>query len=125
MKVRSINRFNRSDYPNQSDEFYRLLDNLNLIPDTLNPLLQSNVDIDNNLLAERQTVTLSHGVPVTVRMRKLKQTPFLVRYGYANKNAVRSATITQINADGTIAVTVFFESPAPTNPVPVVLVFEP
>lgn len=125
MKIGPFTRFNRNDYRNLPDAFYEVLDNLNPLVDTLNKLLQGNIDIDNNMLAERQLVSVEHAVPVTLRMRKLRTPPFLVRAGYSSGNRVAAANITQINSDGTVQVVVDFLSPAPTGPVEVVLVFEP
>jgi hypothetical protein len=100
------------------------LGNLNLIIDTLNPLVQNNIDIDNNLLAERQTVTLSHNTAIQIKMQKLAQQPRIVRVGYAS-GYIGVGAITGYNTDGTLEVTVYFVGTAPTSPVSTVLIFEP
>jgi hypothetical protein len=117
-------RFNKDDYRNAPQYFYTLLDNLQPIVDTCNFLFQSNIDIDNNMLAERQIVSCTHGVPFSTRMRTLAVTPKLVRYGYASGAQVLAANITGYNADGTVEVTVLFNG-APTTAQTLQLVFEP
>lgn len=124
MKIQSLKRYNSDDYSDAPDWFSDFLSNINSTIDTLNPLLQNNVDIDNNLLAERQIVKLSHGVAVKVRLRTLKVRPSLVRVGYAS-GFVGVGAITAYNTDGTYSVTVFFLGTPPTAPVLAVLVLEP
>lgn len=124
MRIASFIRFNRDDYREAEPWFSDFLDSLNIIIDTLNPLLASNIDINNNLLAERQIVTLSHNVPIKVRLQRLKQIPTLVRVGYAN-GFIGTGAITGYNPDGTVMVTVFFHGTPPANPTATVLVIEP
>jgi len=124
MKIRPLPRFLQDDYKSASSWFYTFLGNMNLIIDTLNPLIQNNVDIDNNLLAERQIVTLSHNTPITIKLQKLTAIPRLVRVGYA-AGYVGVGAITGYNTDGTFQVTVYFVGTAPTAAVATTLVMEP
>jgi hypothetical protein len=124
MKIRPFTRFSQDDYRGSPVWFWNFLGNLNLMVDTLNAALQSNLDIDNNLLAERQTVSVSHNVPVTLRMKKLTSTPRLVRLGYAN-GYIGTAAISKYNTDGSLQVTVYFLGTVPTSAQSVVLIFEP
>src|SRR4051812_34029008 len=103
MKVRSFKRFSADDFRGSPNWFLDFIDSLNPMIDSLNPLLANNIDIDNNLLAERQSVTVSHGVPVTVTLRSLTAIPRLVRVGYA-AGYVGSAAITSYNGDGSVQV---------------------
>lgn len=124
MKIRQFRRFNRDDYRAAPDWFLNFLDNLNLMVDQLNVLLQNNIDIDNNLLAERRTLSVTHNTPINVTMQKLTQQPYLVRAGYASGHVVTGCNITGYNSDGSVAVTVTFAD-APTSPVSTTLIFEP
>lgn len=124
MKLAPFRRFNRDDYRAAESWFGDFLDAMNLIIDSLNPLVASGVDIDNNLLAERQIVTLSHNVPIQIRLQRLKQVPKLVRVGYAN-GFIGTGAITGYNGDGSIMITVFFQGTPPTVPTATVLVIEP
>lgn len=124
MRFRPLVHFNTDDYRTAPQWFSNFLSVMNLMVDTLNSLLQNNVDIDNNLLAERQTVSVIHNVPTTVKMRKLAQTPFLVRAGYASGHVVTGCSITGYNNDGTVQITVQF-SGAPTTAIATTLIFEP
>lgn len=123
MQIQQFRRFSAEDYPHAPTWFRSLMDNINPMVDQLNQLLAGNIDIANNLLAERQTITVKHGVPFSIRMQRLTQTPFLVRVGYANGH-VGYAAITNFNNDGTVQVTVYFQD-APTAAIPTLLVFEP
>jgi hypothetical protein len=124
VKVRPFRRFSDDDYPGAPTWFSDFLNTINPMVDGLNPLLANNIDIDNNLLAERQTVTLQHGVAIAIRLQRLKVIPRLVRVGYA-AGYVGVGAITSYNTDGTFAVTVYFQGTAPTGPVQTTLVFEP
>lgn len=124
MKIQPFKRLNRDDYRNAPDWFYDFLDAMNPLIDTLNILLLSNIDINNNLLAERQVVSLQHNVPITIKLLSLKQQPSLVRVGYAN-GFIGTGAITGYNVDGTYQVTVFFLGTPPTASTLTVLVFEP
>lgn len=124
MKLKPFIRFANEDYKTAPKWFWDFLGNLNQAIDTLNALLQNNVDIDNNLLAERQTVTVSHNTPITLTMKKLTSTPRLVRLGYAN-GYQGVASITGYTTSGGVTVTVYFLGTAPTAAQSVVLVFEP
>jgi hypothetical protein len=123
-RVAGFKRFDKEDYRTSPDWFDDFLENLNPMIDALNPLLQNSIDIDNNLLAERQTVAVTHNVPITLTMKRLKQTPFLVRAGYAQGHIVTGCNITAYNSNGSIQVTVLFND-APTTAVSTVLIFEP
>lgn len=123
MRLSPFRRFTSEDYPTAPSWFRTFFDNINPMVDQLNRLLASNIDIDSNLLAERQTVLVQHGVPITIKMNRLTQTPFLVRVGFANGH-VGYAAVTNLNADGSVQVTVYFQD-APVAPVSTVLVFEP
>lgn len=124
MRITPLRRFSDDDYPDAEPWFLNFLDNLNPVIDTLNPLFVNNVDIDNNLLAERQTVTLSHGVPVIIKLQKLPLVPRLVRVGYA-AGFVGVGAITGYLNNGTFLVTVYFMGTPPTVPVLTMLIFEP
>jgi hypothetical protein len=123
MKIRPFQRYANEDYKSAPKWFWDFLSNLNMMVDTLNSCLQNNLDIDNNLLAERQTVTVSHNTPATVSMKKIG-TPRLVRLGYAN-GYQGTASITGYGTDGSVIVTVFFVGTPPTTAQAVTLVFEP
>lgn len=127
MKLLPFRRFLNEDFPKAPQYFYDFLADLNPFVDAINRLFQGNIDITNNLLAERQTVSVQHGVAVTIKLQKLDpnfQRPFLVRAGYANGQTVSSVAITGYNSDGTFTVVVSFVG-APTATIPVLLVFEP
>jgi hypothetical protein len=124
MKVRTFKRFADDDYPHAPQWFLDHLDALNPMIDALNPLLANNIDIDNNMLAERQTVTLSHNTPIQIKLQKLKTTPFIVLVGYAH-GYIGHGAITSYNNDGMFYVTVFFLGTIPTSPVSTTLVFLP
>lgn len=124
MKLNTFKRYNKEDYSGATDWFLTFLDNINTTIDSLNPLITHNIDIDNNLLAERQIVTLSHGVPIRIKLRSLRIRPTLVRVGYA-AGFVGVGAITAYNTDGTISVTVFFLGTPPSVPVLTTLVLEP
>jgi hypothetical protein len=124
MKISALNRFNIDDYSNSPQWFQNFLNNLNTIVINLNNLIQNNVDLTYNILCERQTVSLKHGVPITITLRSLKTRPTLVRVGYAS-GYVGTGAITAYNTSGTLQVTVYFSGTAPTGAVSTVLVFEP
>lgn len=124
MKLQALKRYNKDDYPNAADWFLTFLDNLNSTIDILNPLLTHNIDLDNNILGERQTVTLTHATPISIKMRSLKQQPRFVRVGFAS-GYVGIGAISTYNTDGTLMVTVYFQGTLPTAPVSTVLYFEP
>lgn len=124
MKVMTLRRFSDDDYPNAQPWFLDFLNNLNPVIDTINPLFANNITIDDNLAAERQTVTLSHGVPVLIKLQTLKLVPRLVRVGFAN-GYVGVAGITNYLNDGTFYVTVYFQGTPPVVPVLTTLVIEP
>jgi len=124
MKFRPLKKFLQDDFKDAPQYFFDFLANLNLIVDSLNPLLQNGIDIDNNQTAERQSVSLSHNTPVSVRMRRMTAQPNIVRLGYAGGNP-GTAYIAGYNTDGTVRVGVFFHGTAPTAPVSCILIFEP
>ena len=124
MKISPFRRFNSDDYPSAASYFSDFLGSLNVIVDALNNLLQNNIDITYNMAAERQTQMMTHGVAQNIKLNTLKQTPSLVRVGYAG-GYVATAAITNYNSDGTVQVTVYFQGTAPTTPVSTLLVFEP
>lgn len=124
MQIRPFQRFQNDDYKAAPSWFWDFLGNLNQMVDTLNAALQNNLDIDYNFRAERQTVKVSHNVPVTLNLRRLSGQPRMVRLGYAS-GYQGTATITGYNTDGSLQVTVFFLGTAPTTPQTVTLVFEP
>ena len=124
IKIQALKRYNKDDYSGATQWFLTFLDNINTTIDTLNPLLQGNVDIDNNLLAERQTVTLSHATAIKVKMRDLTIRPTLVRVGYAG-GYVGSCAVQTYNVDGTITIICYFQGTPPTVPVATTLIFEP
>lgn len=124
MKIVPFQRFNVDDYRNSQPWFQLFLDNMNFMVLTLNALLQRNIDIDNNLLAERQIVKLSHNVPITIKLQSLKTQASLVRVGFA-AGFIGIGAITTYNPDGTLQVTVYFQGTIPTVPVTTTLIFEP
>lgn len=124
MKVAQLRRLNSDDYHNAPEWFLTFVDNMNVMIDNLNPLLQNGIDIDNNITAERQTVTLSHATPIKIKLNRLTTTPKIVRVGYA-AGLVGVAAITAFNADGTITITVYFQGTPPTTPILTTLVMEP
>lgn len=125
MKIRPFLRFNSDDYPQAPSWFLTYLNMINPMIDTLNVLLFNQIDTFYNIAAERQTVTLSHGVPIQIKLRSLNQIPYLVRVGYA-AGYVGVGAITGYNTDGTIMVTVWFQDATPpTSPVATLLVLEP
>lgn len=124
MKFRPFLRFNSDDYPKAEPWFLTYLNMINPMIDTLNVMLANNIDTTWNIAAERQTVLLSHGVPIQIKLRSLNQIPFLVRVGYAS-GYVGVGAITTYNTDGTLMVTVWFQGTPPTSPVSTLLVLEP
>jgi len=124
VKIRPLKRFLQDDYRSAPQWFFDFLGSLNQAVDTLNPALQNGLDLDNNMTAERQQVTVTHNVPITVRMRRIGTTPRLVRLGYA-AGYVGTANVTAYKSDGGVTVTVFFLGTVPTTAVSVVLIFEP
>lgn len=124
MKVSQFKRFLQDDYSGADQWFYDFLGNLNMMIDTLNPLLQGNVDIDNNQLAERVIISLSHNTPISIRLRKLTVQPNIVRLGYAGGNP-GVAYISGYNKDGTVNAGVYFLGTPPTAAVSCILIFEP
>lgn len=126
MKIQSFRRFTMQDYTGAPTWFQNFLNALDPMIDTLNFLLQNNIDLDNNILGERQTISLKHNVPITVKMKTLGQTrPNIVTVGYA-QGFIGSAAITAYNADGTVDVTVFFQGAIlPTGSVSTMLFFQP
>lgn len=123
IKIRPFVRFNQDDYKGSSAWFWNFLGTLNLMVDTLNFLVQGNIDIDNNLYAERQTVSVSHNTPITLSMKKITSVPKMVRVGYAS-GYIATANITAYDTDGTLQVTVYFLGTVPTTAQTVILVFE-
>jgi hypothetical protein len=124
MKVRPLPRFSRDDYRAADAWFYDFLDGLNVVVDALNPVFANGLDIDNNLISERRTLAITHGVPINVRLNVLKSRPTLVRVGYA-AGYVGHGAITKYNSDGTIAVTVYFLGTPPAGAVNTTIVLEP
>jgi hypothetical protein len=124
MKIRPLPRFLQDDYPTAGSWFYNFLGNLNLIIDTLNPLVQGNIDTFYNIQCERQTVTLSHATAIQIKLQTLTAIPRFVRVGYA-AGYVGVAAITSYNTDGTFDITVYFQGTAPTAAVATMLIFEP
>ena len=123
MKVAPFKRFLQDDYHSAPQWFFDFLGNLNQMIDSLNPALQSGLDIENNLTAEVQQVTVSHEVPITLKMRRIV-TPRLVRLGYAS-GYHGVAGIVGFGTDGSVQVIVSFVGQMPPGPVAVELVFEP
>lgn len=124
MKLATLLRFSEDDYTGAPDWFRTFLGSLNQMVDSIGPLVQHNIDLDNNILGERQTLTVTNGVPITVRLRTLKTTPSFVRVGYA-AGYVGVAAITKYNVDGTLQVTVNFTGTQPTSSVSITVYFEP
>lgn len=124
MRIAAFARFNKDDFRNAPDWFLNFLDNINVTIDSLNPLIAHGIDIDNNMLAERQTIKVTHNVPLKITLRSLSRQPTLIRVGYAAGHLVSGASITGYNTDGSIMVTILF-SDAPTTPVLATVVFEP
>lgn len=124
MKVRTFKRFSDDDYGQAPSWFLDFIDALNPMVDSLNPLLANNIDLDNNMLGERQTVLLSHGVPIIIKLQKLRQVPRFVRVGYAAGYVGLGGITTYLN-DGTFYVTVWFLGIVPNVPVSTILFFEP
>lgn len=123
MQIQPFRRFTLEDYPNAPSWFQNFMTNINPMVDQLNQLLAGRIDIANNLLAERQTISVTHGVPFNIRMQRLTQSPFLVRVGYADGHTGYAA-VTAFNVDGTVQVTVYFHD-APATAVSTLLIFEP
>lgn len=124
MRIRPFTRLSTDDFRGAEPWFITFLETMNPMIDTLNSLVQNNINIDDNLLAERQTVLLSHGVPVTIKLRKLRQQPYFVRVGYAAGH-VGTGAVTGYNSDGSVQVTVYFSGTIPTTPVLTTIVLEP
>jgi hypothetical protein len=123
MRFQALKRYNKDDYSGAAEWFLTFLDNINTAIDTLNPLLAHNVDIDNNLLAERRTVLVTQATPFKIKMQRLAVQPTLVRVGYA-AGYVGIAGITSYNTDGSVSVTVYY-TVIPPGPILTTLVFEP
>lgn len=124
MKIRPFIRFAQDDYKQAPQWFFTFLGVMNMFVDTLNAVLQNNVDIDNNQLAERQTLAVQHGVPISTKLNKLTGMPRMVRAGYASGQVVTGCSITGYNNDGSVQVTVLFNG-APSGTISTVVVFEP
>jgi hypothetical protein len=116
MKIRPLQRHNVDDYRQAPQWFRDFLDVTNQGVDTLNTVLQGNIDINNNLAAESQTVTLSHNTPTKVRLLRLQSVPSFCIAGYAGGN-VGVGRITNYQSDGSLMVTVYFLGTPPTGSV--------
>lgn len=115
-----LQRLNSDDFRESSQWFRSFLESYNILTDSLNGLLEGNIDIPNNLRADQRQVTVTHNVPINIRTRI--SSPSFVMVGYA-AGYIATAGITSYAADGSVNVVVFFVGTVPTAPVQVNLWF--
>lgn len=118
-KFTPLKHLNADDFRTAPQWFRDYLDQYNILADALNFLLPGHIDIDWNLQAEKQTVTVSHNTPVTVNLQKLS-TPTFCILGYCG-GSVGVANIVGYPNPKSVSVNVFFLGTVPTNPVSAVL----